>query len=1004
MASTFGDDLFDIFESKAENSKVTDKKNEEEKISVEDTQRAEDLLRSIVKKREIDNPDVISSKKLKADHEDLAAAAEVMPRIQVHKVETLESCTHEVALPPDEEFVPLKPPPEKPAQEFPFILDPFQKEALLCLENNQSVLVSAHTSAGKTVVAVYAIAMSLQKKQRVIYTSPIKALSNQKYRELFEEFQDVGLMTGDVTINPTASCLVMTTEILRSMLYRGSEIMREVAWVIFDEIHYMRDKERGVVWEETIILLPDNVHYVFLSATIPNARQFAEWICHLHNQPCHVVYTDYRPTPLQHYIFPAGGDGIHLVVDENGEFREENFATAMQVLQEAGGNARGDMGLRGRKGSVRDNSNCYKIVKMIMERNFAPVIVFSFSKKDCEAYALQLTKLDFNSAEEKNLVVEVFNNAIDSLSDSDKKLPQVENVLPLLKKGIGIHHGGLLPLLKETIEILFAEGLIKALFATETFAMGLNMPARTVLFTSARKFDGKDFRWITSGEYIQMSGRAGRRGIDDRGIVILMVDEKMSPMAAKNIVQGEADPLNSAFHLTYNMVLNLLRVEEINPEYMLERSFYQFQNYATIPQLLENIRKREKDHTNLKIPNEEQIATYYKIRQQLDALAVEFQGYITKPQNILQFLQPGRLIKVKNTDDDFGWGVVVNVQKKADQSKLESDVQYVCEVLLHLSPESAHTHSSLSIKPCPPGQKGEMQVVPILIHLISSISSVRLYVPKDLRSLDSRQSILKSVQVLHISYFCPFQKIEAFEHRMYSHPLHKDPKLEEYYSLYERKAKLGQEIKKIKLEMKKKKSLLQMDELKCRKRVLRRLGYATPSDVIEMKGRVACEIDSGQELLLTELIFHGVFTDLTVQQSCALLSCFVCQEKASETPKLTETLRGPLRIMQETARRIARVSKEAKIEMDEETYVDSFKPHMMDVVNAWCNGAEFAQICKMTDIFEGSVIRIMRRLEEMLRQMCQASKAIGNTELESKFSEGIRKIKRDIVFAASLYL
>ena len=161
------------------------------------------------------------------------------------------------------------------------------------------MLVSAHTSAGKTVVAEYAIALSLKNKQRVIYTTPIKALSNQKYREFYEEFSDVGLMTGDVTINPTASCLIMTTEILRSMLYRGSEVMREVGWVIFDEIHYMRDKERGVVWEETIILLPDNVHYVFLSATIPNARQFAEWISHLHKQPCHVVYTDYRPTPLQ---------------------------------------------------------------------------------------------------------------------------------------------------------------------------------------------------------------------------------------------------------------------------------------------------------------------------------------------------------------------------------------------------------------------------------------------------------------------------------------------------------------------------------------------------------------------------------------------------------------------------------------------------------------------------------------------------------------------------------
>lgn len=165
---------------------------------------------------------------------------------------------------------------------------------------------------------------------------------------------------------------------------------------------------------------------------------------------------------------------------------------------------------------------------------------------------------------------------------------QVEQVLPLLKRGIAVHHSGLLPILKETIEILFAEGLIKALFATETFAMGLNMPARTVLFTNARKFDGKDFRWVTSGEYIQMSGRAGRRGLDDRGIVILMIDEKMSPAAGKDIVKGLPDPINSAFHLTYNMVLNLMRVEEVNPEYILERSFFQFQNNASIPILYQS--------------------------------------------------------------------------------------------------------------------------------------------------------------------------------------------------------------------------------------------------------------------------------------------------------------------------------------------------------------------------------------------------------------------------------
>ncbi|MEQ2202885.1 hypothetical protein XENOCAPTIV_019122, partial [Xenoophorus captivus] len=737
-----------------------------------------------------------------------------MPQVKVEQVETVEGCSHEVALPADEVYKPLKPRVGKAAKEYPFILDPFQREAILCIDNNQSVLVSAHTSAGKTVCAEYAIALALREKQRVIFTSPIKALSNQKYREMYEEFQDVGLMTGDVTINPTASCLVMTTEILRSMLYRGSEIMREVAWVIFDEIHYMRDTERGVVWEETIILLPDNVHYVFLSATIPNAKQFAEWICHLHKQPCHVVYTDYRPTPLQHYIFPAGGDGLHLVVDENGDFREDNFNTAMQVLRDAGDSGGGSGGGkwdRGRKGGTKGPSSVFKIVKMIMERNFQPVIIFSFSKKECEAYALQVSKLDFNNDDEKRLVEEVFNNAVDCLSDEDKKLPQVEHVLPLLKRGIGIHHGGLLPILKETIEILFSEGLLKALFATETFAMGINMPARTVLFTSARKFDGKNHRFITSGEYIQMSGRAGRRGMDDRGIVIFMVDEKMSPAVGKQLLKGSADPLNSAFHLTYNMVLNLLRVEEINPEYMLEKSFYQFQHYRALPGVVDKIKKLEEQYHTIEIPNEESVVTYFKIRQQLAKLGKEIQEFIHKPKYCLPFLQPGRLVKVKNEDADFGWGVVVNFSKKANTK--------VSQTLWSLEVQ----------KRFPDG-----------VPLLDPIDDMGI----------------------------------------------KDPALKKVIQ------KIATEVRTAKRELKKARTVLQMDELKCRKRVLRRLGFASPSDVIEMKGR-------------------------------------------------------------ECTKRIAKVSADAKLEVDEETYLNQFKPHLMDVVFAWANGATFAQICKMTDVFEG---------------------------------------------------
>lgn len=348
-----------------------------------------------------------------------------------------DDCTHEVVVPGESEIVALKAPSDKPAKEYKFTLDTFQKQATSCLENSQSVLVSAHTSAGKTVVAEYAIAMSFRNKQKVIYTTPIKALSNQKFREFQEEFQDVGLMTGDTTINPNASCLIMTTEILRSMLYRGSELTREVAWVIFDEIHYMRDKMRGVVWEETIILLPDNVRYVFLSATIPNARQFAEWIVFLHKQPVHVVYTEKRPVPLQHYVYPSGGDGVHLVLNEKGEFKEDNLAVAMDTLAKAGEAGMGDQ--RGRRGGTKgqNESHVLKVVRMVTEKSFTPVIIFSFSRKECEEHAVQLSKLDLTTSTEKEHVEKIFQNAMLYLNEEDRKLPQVDNVLPLLKKGIG---------------------------------------------------------------------------------------------------------------------------------------------------------------------------------------------------------------------------------------------------------------------------------------------------------------------------------------------------------------------------------------------------------------------------------------------------------------------------------------------------------------------------------------------------------------------------------------
>ncbi|KAL7424483.1 ATP-dependent RNA helicase mtr4 [Cryptotrichosporon argae] len=961
------------------------------------------------------------------------------------KMKLVHSVRHQVAVPPGYPYVPIAQHVRKdpPARSYNFELDPFQHVATSCIERNESVLVSAHTSAGKTVVAEFAIATCLKEGKRVVYTSPIKALSNQKYREFLETFSDVGLMTGDVTINPTASCLVMTTEILRSMLYRGSEVMREVAWVVFDEVHYMRDKERGVVWEETIILLPHTVHYVFLSATIPNSMEFAEWICQTHEQPCHVVYTDFRPTPLQHYLFPAGSEGIYLVVDERSNFREDNFQKAMAALAQGQGEDPADPNSgAGRKGKTRKGgamkgvSDIYKIVKLIMARNLNPVIIFAFSKRECEALAMQMSKLDFNSEDEAATVGQVFDNAIGALSEDDRKLPQIEHLLPLLKRGIGIHHGGLLPILKEVIEILFQEGLIKALFATETFSIGLNMPAKTVVFTSVRKFDGKDFRNLSGGEYIQMSGRAGRRGLDARGIVIMMCDEKIEPDAAKSMVKGQADRLDSAFHLGYNMIINLMRVEGISPEYMLERCFYQFQNSLSVPVLEAKLKEAEATRDAIQIEDEDAIAEYYDLRQQLQQLEQDFKAVITHPTYILPFLQPGRMVEVRDGDRDFGWAVVVAYNKIVNPKGrppvvTENDPPqkgYIVDVLVRVASGSAVPRDRDAAEILPPSgdDAGEVAVIGVLLSTVQSISHIRIHLPKDLRAQNDKNTAFRAVAEVKkrfpggLTLLDPIQnmgikddsfkklvkKISVLEAKIQSLPIASSAALPQRYDEYDAKVAATATVRALKKQIASVHDVLQLEELKGRKRVLRRLGFTTADDVVEMKGRVACEISTGDELLLTEMMFGGVFNPLTPEHCAALLSCFVFQEKSEAKVRIKEDLAAPLRVMQETARRIAKVSNESKIALVEDEYVQSFKVEMTEAVLQWCKGAKFADICKLTDVFEGSIIRCFRRLQELLRQMGQAAHAIGNTELEDKFAKALELLERPntVVFNPSLYL
>ena len=588
----------------------------------------------------------------------------------------------------------------KQAHNFPFELDEFQKKSILCLENHESVLVSAHTSAGKTVIAQYAIAMAKRDHQRVIYTSPIKALSNQKYRDLKEQFGDVGLMTGDVTRNENASCIVMTTEILRNMLFKGNQITKEIAWVIFDEVHYMRDRERGVVWEETIILLSNKINYVFLSATIPNAREFGMWITKIKKQPCNVVYTSFRPTPLRHYLFPVESDNsnLYLVLDSQKvhkkgnktiieeTFRNKNFNQAFDILKDS-------LKLENCNQKKKNNNNkkaglkmsLIKLIKALYREKFCPAIVFSFSKRECEKNALELYKykplqkskfqsknnkkkpnqetkekiIDFNTDEEKQEIEKIYFEAISKLSEDDQQMSNIQNFLLLLKRGIGVHHGGMLPILKELVEILFQQGLIKVLFSTETFSMGINMPAKTVVFTTLRKFDGEFQRYLGGGEYTQMAGRAGRRGIDQFGNVIIMVDKYIDQEICEKIIKGKSAPLISSFQLSYNQLANLMRIEGLEPDHILSQSFRQFQKEKSVPILKMKLAKLYNEYLINGFNDDEkeaQIKEIYELEETLKKLKNELRTKIFVPRFISGYLSLGRIVKLKY----FGYGIVIN--------------------------------------------------------------------------------------------------------------------------------------------------------------------------------------------------------------------------------------------------------------------------------------------------------------------------------------------------------
>jgi superfamily II RNA helicase len=436
-----------------------------------------------------------------------------------------------------------------------FTLDQFQIDAIESMNKNNSVIVSASTGTGKTLTADYIIDKAIQTNKKVFYTAPIKALSNQKYKDFKREYgeEKVGLLTGDVTINADAEIIVMTTEIYRNMLLTNDPIVQTISYIVFDEIHFINDIERGTVWEESIIFSPKHVRFLCLSATIPNAQEFAEWIMSIKEHQVDVVEYNKRAVPLEHLVY-----------------EKELGLTTISKLQEVTKlNKYPDYdyikGKQKKRRNFADVATHIDVVKEI-KNNQLPAIFFTFSRKACEIKGKELAiKESFTNKKEKVRIIQIFNQYV---NNEIKQMISCRRLRRILPKGIAFHHAGMLPALKEVVEHLFGEGLIKILYATETFAVGINMPAKCVCFNTLQKYDGISFRYLNTKEYFQMAGRAGRRGIDKKGTSISIINKEMDDIKKiENLTRKDVEPIISQFKLSINTVINLLNTygeEEIN--------------------------------------------------------------------------------------------------------------------------------------------------------------------------------------------------------------------------------------------------------------------------------------------------------------------------------------------------------------------------------------------------------------------------------------------------------
>ncbi|KAF0989168.1 hypothetical protein HZS_2168 [Henneguya salminicola] len=900
--------------------------------------------------------------------------------------------------------------------QFAFELDNFQKKAICLLENNENVLVAAHTSAGKTVVAEYAIARSESIGKKTIYTSPIKALSNQKFYDFKKKFANVGIVTGDVQINETAQTVIMTTEILRSMLYRDTNSrLNDVNYVIFDEVHYINDEERGVVWEEILIMLPKHIKVVLLSATIPNCHEVANWIGKIRQQTINVIITLKRPVPLEHGLYYANSnatrDNVLTVINTEGDFLISNFLTVQNIIEER------ETKKNFNKFQKIDKQTLLALLDHLKHNNKLPCIIFVFSRQGCFDIGDQLCSRDFTTKSKKILIQSFYDSSISRISEKNRKLPQILWFREMCLKGIAVHHSGVLPILREIVEMLFQRELIKVLIATETFAIGVNMPAKTVVFSSLKKYSSGGIRCLLSSEYIQMAGRAGRRGQDVIGSVYILASNSLiSEMEFTEIAIGRPMSVKSRFRLTYGMILNLLqgnKNDNLHIEHLMKSSFSEFIQFSSCQEIHKTIINLEEDmnqlnSSSLSCSQCSDLEPYFDLCQKYIMIWHKILASIIQNRNKLShFLCQGRLIFIKLGQSVCSRPAIVIESPKIPINQNSINLSSIslsvifpfknCDPLLKnmfVPQNQSHFIVQYDLSD---DEIERLYFFDLPLDAIIFVSSkkIKINVPYIRQSQNTKtpniltvrdnNELLKlkrlfiefSSEIIDFNIFT-YQKIECKK----AAPLD-DPQYHILSDSYINITKLlSQQFtclkcqnfqehcqnllskKQLQIKIYQEKSKLSNDELilmpeySKRIEILKQLNIIDSHHNLTLKGKVAVKFTNNFEIILTELLFNTTLKNVSPQQLAALLSCFTDQGLTKKKLN-TKNLKYGLNQIWKDIENVLDQINDMEIKQKLITCERPIWAELMEGMYEWAHGCDFESFVQTTKIQEGMVLLLL---------------------------------------------